>query len=190
VADVEDAGMDLLRRWSDPTRGYHDRTHLAEVLDRLSEIGGAGATAPTTRLAAWFHDAVYAARPGRDEQESADLARLQLAALGVGDDVADRVARLVLVTAHHRADDDQSRALCDADLAVLAAGPGRYAEYVAGVRREYAQVPDETFRARRSVVLADLLARQDLFSTEHGRRLWDEAARANVTAELGALRGT
>lgn len=188
AADVEGAGMDLLRRWSEPTRSYHDRTHLTEVLDRLAEIGDAGADAAVTRLAAWFHDAVYAAQPGQDEVASAELARHELKALGVGDDVAERVAALVLVTADHGADDDEARALCDADLAVLAAGPERYRSYVAGVRREYAHVPDEDFRAGRAAVLAGLLARDELFGTAHGRRHWETGARANIAAELEDLR--
>ena len=190
AADVEGAGMDLLRRWSAPSRGYHDRDHLVEVLERLDEIGDAAATAPTTRLAAWFHDAVYEGRPGQDEADSAELARRELVAVGAPDDVADRVAALVLVTAGHDAGDDaHAQALCDADLAVLAAGRERYAAYVAGVRSEYAHVPDDDFRAGRAAVLADLLGREDLFRTAHGRRHWDAAARANLTRELAELGG-
>lgn len=189
AADVEGAGMDLLRRWSEPTRGYHDRTHLIEVLDRLAEIGGTGASAAATRLAAWFHDAVYAGRPGDDEEASADLARQELRALGVGDDMAERVATLVLVTAHHRAVDDEARALCDADLAVLASDDERYAAYTRGVRKEYAHVPEEQFQAGRAAVLSDLLAREDLFHTDHGRRHWNAVARQNLARELGRLQG-
>lgn len=187
VADVEAAGMDLLRRWSKPARGYHDRTHLAEVLDRLTEIGE---TSAATRLAAWFHDAVYAGRPGQDERESADLARRELRALGAGEATAERVAALVLLTATHRpgAGDAEAAALCDADLAVLAADEQRYAAYVTGVRRDYAHVGDDDFRVGRVAVLADLLARDDLFHTDHGRRHWGSAARANLLRELEDLR--
>lgn len=190
-ADVEAAGADLLRRWSHPARGYHDPTHLSEVVDRLAEIGGPGAGAACTRLAAWFHDAVYTGSPGRDERESAELAERELTALGVPGDLVDRVGELVLVTASHRPepDDEQARALCDADLAVLAADPSRYTSYTQGVRREYAHVPDDAFRAGRARLLAALLSRQDLFSTDHARRHWDAAARANVAAELARLGG-
>ena len=70
---------------------------------------------------------------------------------------------------------------------MLAAGPERYAEYTAGVRREYAHVSDEDFRRGRAEVLRALLAGGHLFRTTTGRRMWEERARANVEAELAAL---
>ena len=190
AADVEGAGMDLLRRWSEPHRGYHDVRHLAEVLDRLAELDDAGERVPVeAEPAAWFHDAVYAGRPGQDERDSADLARAALLALGAPPATAARVAELVLVTATHRpAPDDRAAVLlCDADLAVLAAGPERYAEYVAGVRREYAALDDATFAAGRSAVLRNLLDRPALFGSAAARGRWEAAARTNVAAELERL---
>ncbi len=79
--------------------------------------------------------------------------------------------------------------LCDADLAILAAEPGRYAEYVAGVRREYPHVSDADFAHGRAAVLRDLLAKPTLFHTESARRRWEQAARANVERELADLEG-
>lgn len=192
AADVEGAGMDLLRRWSEPARGYHDVRHLTEVLDRLAELTADGEEVPVEAvLAAWFHDAVYTGAPGADEAASADLARSELAALGVPASVVDRVAALVLVTAGHRAPpgDGAAAALCDADLAVLASGPARYAEYVTGVRLEYAAVDDAAFAAGRRAVLTGLIARPHLFTTAAGRRRWEAAARVNIAAELRSLEG-
>ena len=182
--ELEDAGTTLLRRWSEPARGYHDVLHLTEVLTRLDEIGERAAV---TRLAAWFHDAVYEGLPGQDERDSAELAMRSLATLGVPPVSAAEVAALVLVTADHVPRDPHGAALCDADLAVLASPPERHAAYVAGVRREYSHVDDDAFRAGRAAVLADLLGREHLFSTDHGRRHWDAAARANLAAELAHL---
>ena len=190
AADVEGAGMDLLRRWSEPHRGYHDVRHLAEVLDRLAELDDAGeAVLVEAELAAWFHDAVYAGRPGQDERDSADLARSALQALGAPQATAVRVAELVLVTASHRPDQGDRAAvlLCDADLAVLAAGPERYAAYVAGVRLEYASLDDATFAAGRAAVLRNLLDRPALYVSAAARERWEAAARTNVTAELERL---
>jgi len=183
--DLQGAGTSLLERWSSPRRGYHDVLHLTEVLERLDVVGEHAAA---TRLAAWFHDAVYEGRPGQDERDSADLAVTELTALGIPPETADRVASLVLVTADHEPDDDHGEALCDADLAVLASGHERYAAYVAGVRREYSHVDTDTFRAARAAVLADLLGREHLFRTDHGRRHWDARARVNLAAELTHLR--
>ena len=177
--DVRDA---LLAAYGDPGRGYHDLTHLGEVLERLDELG---CTDDAVRLAAWFHDAVYDGL-GEDEERSAQWAEREL-----GDDpgLAAEVGRLVRLTATHRPapDDVAGQLLCDADLAILAAGPERYAAYVAGVRTEYAAVPEADFRAGRRAVLTALLAKEHLFDSSAARERWEAAARANLSAEIAAL---
>ena len=93
-----------------------------------------------------------------------------------------------LTESHLPADDDANGCvLSDADLAILAATPERYAEYTADVRREYAHVPDDLFRPGRAAVLRDLLAKPSLFHTAHAREHWEARARANVEAELSRL---
>jgi len=177
---------DELRTAYATTRGYHDIRHLAEVLDRVDELAAAGETfdALAVRLAAWFHDAVYDGRPGAEERS----AQWAVDALR-GRPEAVEVARLVRLTEHHRPqpDDANGCVLSDADLAILAAEPERYAEYVADVRREYAHVPDDLFAAGRAAVLRDLLAKPSLFHTAHARGQWEARARANVERELAAL---
>jgi predicted metal-dependent HD superfamily phosphohydrolase len=180
----------LIEAYSAPERGYHDLRHLDEVLDRLEELAAAGARFdPTTvALAAWFHDAVYDGRSGA-EARSAHWAHASLVESGVPAPTAEEVARLVRLTERHdpRPEDLDGSTLCDADLAVLASPAPRYAEYVAGVRREYAHVPDKLFRSARARLLQDLLGRPFVFATGHGRALWEAAARANIAAELSRL---
>ena len=175
--DVRD---ELLAAYGSPARGYHDLRHLAEVLDRLEELG---CDDQAVLLAAWFHDAVHDGGPD-DEERSAQWAERALPP-----ELAGEVARLVRMTAAHRPGDNDTagRLLSDADLAILAAGPERYAEYVADVRREYADVPDDDFARGRAAVLRDLLAKPTLFHTAAARRRWEARARANVTAELSRL---
>ncbi len=183
---------ELLAAYAGDDRDYHDLRHLAEVLARLDELTGpespegpGGGTA--LRLAAWFHDGVYDGE--RDaEERSASWAEHALPGL-VADDVVAEVARLVRMTeTHHPAEDDAAGCLLsDADLAILAAGPQRYAEYVAAVRREYAHVGDEDFALGRAAVLQDLLAKPRLFHTARAAARWEQPARANVVAELERL---
>ena len=176
--EVRDA---LLAAYGGEGRSYHDQRHLEEVLDRLADLG---CDDVVVLLAAWFHDAVHDGQPG-DEERSAQWAERALPP-----EVAGEVARLVRVTeAHDPADDDVAgRLLCDADLAILASPADRYAAYASDVRREYAHVADADFAAGRGAILADLLARPALFRTDHARERWEDAARANVAAELARLR--
>jgi predicted metal-dependent HD superfamily phosphohydrolase len=189
--DVAGAGANLLARYAEPARHYHDLTHLDEVLRGVDELADHARDADAVRLAAWFHDAVYDPRGADNEQRSAELAQTVLTRLHVDPGRVEQVARLVLLTADHAVagDDPDGAVLCDADLAVLASDPARYAAYVAAVRREYAHVPDADFAAGRAAVLRGLLAQQPLFHTPSGHASWEAAARANVTTELAGLEG-
>jgi predicted metal-dependent HD superfamily phosphohydrolase len=173
---------DLLRRWSESHRRYHDRRHLVEVLAALPE------DAPrTVRLAAWYHDAVY--HPTRDDNEeaSARLAREQLRGRLSEKEVAE-IERLVLLTRTHdpSPDDTDGILLCDADLAVLASAPERYDQYADDIRAEYAHVVAADFRRGRAAVLQHLLAHPRLFGS---RPDWEQPARSNVQRELRSLVG-
>jgi predicted metal-dependent HD superfamily phosphohydrolase len=185
--DVVAAGQDLLVRWAEPHRRYHDRRHLAEVLAALRLLTG-GQPPVEVVCAAWLHDAVHDGRDD-DEERSAALAVEVLSGLGVAAPVVDEVARLVRLTlAHDPAPDDGSGAvLSDADLAVLGSVPARYARYAADVREEYAHVDDVAFRAGRTAVLRTLLERPRLYVTSEGHRRWDAPARHNLRNEITAL---
>ncbi|MEZ0579637.1 hypothetical protein [Nocardioides sp. MH1] len=179
----------LLAAYAEPTRGYHDERHLAEVLDRLAELASSGATFDRTSvvLAAWFHDAVYDGE--RDaEERSAAWAEEALPGLVDAATVAE-VARLVRLTESHRPEEGDANgcALSDADLGVLAAPEARYDEYVAAVRTEYAHLPDEVFAAGRADVLRELTSKPRLFHTAFALAHWEEPARRNVERELSVL---
>ena len=179
----------LVTAYDDPARGYHDLRHLREVLEHLDDLVPADhPDRDAVVLAAWFHDAVYDV-VGDNEERSARLADAVLTQAGVPIPLVEEVTRLVRLTAGHdpAADDLPGQLLCDADLAILAAGRERYDAYVAGVRQEYAEVPDADFRAGRKAVLEDLLAHDTLFHSEAARERWEERARANVSAEVAAL---
>ncbi|MGA8845819.1 MAG: hypothetical protein WB471_04305 [Nocardioides sp.] len=181
---------ELVRAYADPARGYHDTTHLSEVLARVAVLAEAGESferLPVV-LAAWFHDSVYDVE--RDaEERSARWAEEALPELCDEATVCE-VVRLVRLTETHRPEDDDAEgcALSDADLGILAAPPERYASYVAAVRTEYAHLDDATFAGGRAQVLADLLDKPRLFHTDHAVRHWEAPARANASRELDELR--
>ena len=184
----QELGQNLITRYSEPHRRYHSTKHLLHVLtmiDRLADDHDVF----LVRLAAWFHDAVYAIPAGQvsNEEASARLALRELSRVGLEQEDLNQVARLVRLTESHLPGprDPEGELLCDADLAILAAEPAGYADYVAAVREEYAQLPEEQFLAGRLAVLTEL-ADREIFRTAKGRQLTD-AARANLATELQAL---
>ncbi|HET6988797.1 MAG TPA: HD domain-containing protein, partial [Kribbella sp.] len=125
-------GEDLLARYAEQQRHYHDQRHLTEVLQTIDELADSADDADTVRLAAWFHDAIYdpQADPGENEEVSAQLAELELAAYGVDAERVEEIGRLVRLTAKHDCEpgDRNGAVLCDADLRILSSAPQRYDE--------------------------------------------------------------
>jgi predicted metal-dependent HD superfamily phosphohydrolase len=187
-ADLTGAGEYLLSRWSEPQRHYHTGRHLAAVLEVINGYAGLAPHPERVRLAAWMHDAVYDPRALGDanERDSAEFAAGLLATLGVPDEAASDVARLVGLTAGHATGDDDpdGELLCDADLAILAADEQSYAAYTAAIRQEYAHVPDDAFKDGRAQVLKALLELPTIYRLPPLREQWEERARANLRREL------
>ena len=181
----------LLRRHSGPGRHYHDVRHVRWVVRHVLElterfddtVEDPGAVV----AAAFFHDAVYGGTD--DERQSADLAVRTLSDLGWARGRCDLVAELVLATDHRSPPSSRDAAvLVAADLAVLAAAPAVYGDYVRSVRKEYGRLDDTTWRTGRAEVLRGFLDRPAIFPADLGLDAWERRARANLTAELAALR--
>jgi predicted metal-dependent HD superfamily phosphohydrolase len=176
-------------RYTQPHREYHNLMHIEDVLLRIEELEPPTEHELALALAAWFHDAVY--QPGQvdNEDRSAYAAYDALEQVGADPALIAEVVRLIRLTAAHDPDDDDLAGvvLCDADLAILAAAPDRYAQYATAIRQEYAHVPDVDFRAGRATVLRRFLDRPSIYRTAYGRLHWEAAARANISTEIAAL---
>ena len=179
------ASDELVRRYAEPHRKYHNATHIDAVLRDvrlLSDVDD-----PVLVLAVCAHDVVYDAKPGSDERASAAWARTALAEAGIGEEHVAQVESLVLATITHSSEDPLAWILLDADLAILAAPVDVYSVYVAGVRAEYSMYPDDLWRQGRAQVLKSLLDKENLYQTARARALWEADARANLRRELAGL---
>ena len=193
---VQAIGADLMRRLGEEHRRYHTARHVVEMFWALEDLEQAGVVTPRqtalARVAAWFHDAVYdtTSSGGENEIDSAALAVRDLSALGLPADDVETVRDLVLSTHDHELTGTPlAAAFHDADLWILSSPPGRYDEYTAQVRDEYAAVPDDVFRAARASILRPFLDRETIYATDFARESWEDAARVNLAAELGLLTG-
>ena len=188
LGGTPDAG-DLVERYAEPHRAYHNTFHVASVVRDSLALADEFTFTPEERailtLAACAHDVIYEGQPGDDERASAAWARARLA--GLEEEHIARVESLVLATITHSSDDPLAHVLLDADLAILGAEPALYDRYSQAVRQEYARYNDELWRAGRAGVLKTLLDRADLFVTEPARQRWDAAARINLARELQSL---
>ena len=182
------AYADLMARYAEPHRAYHNARHLDECFARLDESRGLAARPDEVAAALWFHDAVYDVRAHDNEARSAALAREVLGAAGVAPESLDRITALILSTRHDATPTaPDARLLTDIDLAILGAAPARFDEYEAQIRAEYAWVPEPLFREKRREVLNAFLAREALFSTAYFRQKLESRARANLRRSIEAL---
>ena len=173
----------LLDRWSEPHRRYHDLRHLTECLAAAQHLRAG----PDELLALWLHDAVHTGTPGRDEADSADVARRLLKGV-LPPDRVEEVARLILLTRDHRPelDDSAGAIVCDADLWVLGADPVRYAASVQDLQAEL-ELWGDAWRAVRRPQLEFRLSRP-IYHSAPGRER-EVAARRNTSEELERLTG-
>jgi predicted metal-dependent HD superfamily phosphohydrolase len=185
----------LIDRHRGTGRHYHDVRHVRwvvrHVLDLAEHVGVDDLDAVVA--AAFFHDSVYEFDRSDNEARSAELAAATLRDLGWSRDRYERVASMILATQHHAdtpaADTDTDTAiLLAADLAVLAAEPAAYSDSVGKIRREYAHLDDDEWRAGRGAVINGFLDRVSIFPPQLGLDAWERRARANLTAEAAALR--
>ena len=183
-------GDELISRWNEPHRRYHDERHLEDVLLALDHLAVRGEkVSPVTLLAAWFHDAVYNGDE-RDEFNSARFASERLGGLGLAPSLVLQVSEFVVATTPGINEDTSDPALdhlLDADISIFASSPSRYAEYTAAVREEYAHVSDPDFAIGRTRILSGYLVQPMLYRTAAARELWEARARENVSAEIVRL---
>jgi predicted metal-dependent HD superfamily phosphohydrolase len=170
--------QELVARWSEPHRHYHNLDHLRACLEEIDD--------PVTRLAVWGHDAVYDPRSPANEERSALLLTHLLYRCALPEAPLEEAARLVRLTKGHRVEpgDERGMMLADADLNVLTRPWPGYLSYVDAIRREYAHVSEQLWRAGRAAVLSGLLDLPAMFHLHPER---EEPARANINRELRQL---
>ena len=177
---------DLLARYGEGHRAYHDLGHVLDCLAHAADARGSLEHPGCVELALWFHDAVYDPRAADNEGRSAELAGRRLAGLAPAEVVA-HVEGLVLATRHpSRPTAPDARAVVDIDLAILGASPARFAAYDRAIRREYEWVPEPVYRRERTRALQALLDLRPIYLTEPFERL-EAPARANLRAAIEAL---
>lgn len=174
--------IDLLGKYSAPSRHYHTEQHLDECLAAFDEFRHLASRPAEVELALLFHDAVLDTHRYDNEQQSADLARAALSLKGARRQAVKGVCELILATRHHGGVLTGDAALvADLDLWILAAPRSRFVEYERQVRAEYPDVSEYVFWEKRRELLERFLAREWIYRTPALREQWEAKARDNLT---------
>ena len=177
----------LIAHYAQPQRKYHSLQHLAECIAQLEPALGLCTHPGEVEIALWFHDAIYDLERTDNELQSALWAAQVLEDSGLSAEVCERVKNLVLATGHSAlpATADE-RLLVDVDLAILGAEPARFDDYERQIRQEYGAVAFDVFCAKRRAILAQFLARPQLYSTAFFRSALEARARENIARSLSS----
>jgi len=176
---------DLLKRYGEPHRAYHNLAHLEHCFAELDEARDLAISPDRIALALWFHDAIYETAAKDNEEQSADLARATITKAALPIDLADSVAELILATKHDTAPASlDAQLLVDIDLAILGQPQDRFDEYERQVRQEYAWVSDTLFQSGRRAVLQSFLNRPSIYATVRMRNKYEVQARTNILRSL------
>jgi predicted metal-dependent HD superfamily phosphohydrolase len=176
---------DLVAAYSAEGRHYHDLRHVEDCLTWLDRVAGLGARdREILTLAIWWHDVVYDPTRSDNEEQSAVLAERHVAP-----ELRDEVGRLIRLTRTHDVAPGDRRGvlLVSIDLAILGADDASYDAYADAIRREYAHVPDDAYRAGRAAVLERFSSRPVIYPDAGFAAALDQKARANIARELHSL---
>jgi predicted metal-dependent HD superfamily phosphohydrolase len=172
---------ELIKRHSEPQRKYHTLQHLNECIAWFEQVGHLAKRPYEVEIALWFHDAVYDLQSHDNEEQSAGLACLSLMMANVNSDIIERIAQLVLATAHSvESTLHDEQLLVDIDLSILGASSERFAEYEAQIRDEYSFVEDALFRSKRREILLSFLERKRIYTTDPMFNELEAQARINL----------
>jgi predicted metal-dependent HD superfamily phosphohydrolase len=178
---------DLIAAYAAPNRHYHNLAHIEDCLDKLARVDGlSAAEREILTEAIWWHDVIYDPTRPDNEELSAQLAGQHVAA-----HLRAEVGRLIRLTQTHQVEpaDRLGAILISIDLSILAAEPQHYDAYAAAIRREYAHVPDDAYRAGRADVLCRFAARPVIYPDAAFARACDDKARDNLAREIASLKG-
>lgn len=180
----------LVECWSEKHRHYHTLQHLDECLDLFEKVRHTARRPGEIELALWFHDAFYDPKRDDNEERSAEWARGCVLQAGLPAESAQRLHALVMATRHEAVPEDaDAQLLVDVDLAILGSDPARFDESDEQIRREYAHVPEDEYRAGRRRVLGEFLARPRLYGTDYFYSRYESRARENLSRTLARLGG-
>lgn len=188
VTPPETLLAELTARYSEEHRHYHTLQHIETCLTLLNRNRHLAERPAELELALWFHDAVYDTCSSSNEEDSARLAQQALLSVGLSQDHADRVGRLILTTKHDAAPETaDERLLIDIDLSILGAAETCFLDYERCIRLEYAWVPEELYRPSRARILRAFLERPSLYTMPWFIEQYEEQARINLAHSLKAL---
>ena len=184
---AEDIFKDLITRYSEPHRAYHNLEHIVTMLDELEQLGEMR-THPEEAWAIWHHDAVCDPKAKDNEERSDLISKNHARKLALSDLFGELASAFILATKHSALPaGDRAKIVVDLDRAILGKPKKEFDSYEAGIRREYDYISQLDFYAGRSKILQSFLDRPSIYLTELFRSKYESIARKNLERSIRQL---
>lgn len=178
--------QEIENHYTEKGRHYHTLSHLENLYGELEPYKDIVEDWDTLLFSLFYHDIIYKATNSDNEEQSAELAKKRLEALGMEPERIEKCAGQILATkSHSRSKDKDTNLFTDADLSILGQPTDIYDKYAADVRKEYKIYPDLLYKPGRKKVLKHFLAMERIYKTEEFYGKYELAAKGNLERELG-----
>ena len=180
----------IVDAYEEKHRFYHNTEHIVECLKELRDAAGSiSGMRDEIEMALWLHDVIYDPTKSHNEERSAESARQICREAKLSEELGKRIESLILATRHNATPTDAAAQLVvDIDLSILGKPEDRFWRYERDVRKEYAFVPEEIFRAKRGEILEGFLKRDRIYNHTPFAERYETQARRNLNDSIQQLR--
>lgn len=174
--------------YSSAGRHYHTLIHLENLLEQLTVIHDKIDNWDAVLFTLFYHDIVYDALKGDNEEQSADVALKHMQQLGITEEICQTVKEQIIATKSHiLTEDSDTNCFLDADLSILGQSFDLYTTYFKEVRKEYSIYPDDVYSPGRLKVLKHIISMDRIFKTTYFYDKFELQARDNIKREIELL---
>jgi predicted metal-dependent HD superfamily phosphohydrolase len=185
---ANDLWLEIFTKYSESKRHYHNIGHLENLIADLMKVRSQITDLDTTLFAVFYHDIIYKATSGTNEEDSAKLAQKRLAEIGFPAEKITTCAQMILATKNHQlTENTDTNLFTDADLAILGQPRDDYQQYSENVRKEHSIYPDFIYNSGRKKALEHFLDMERIYKTDYFFQANEKAARSNIADEIAFL---
>ncbi len=179
---------EIERNYSEKTRFYHTLAHLSQIIFILNQVKANIKDWETTLWATFYHDIIYKVSSDKNEEKSADFARLHLSQLAVPEAKIQKCVAMILASKEHAPTDDNDTAyFLDADLSILGQSADVYLAYTKKIKQETGLIPNFLYKIGRKKILKKFLLRSSIYQTHFFKERFEEIAQKNIFDEMRSM---
>lgn len=179
----------VFSRMTDQNLSYHTPVHVCSMFqfyqEKVMPLNGNLPLSTAQQLAIWFHDSIYLAKSGSPRNEFNSVKFMEALLDNVVDpEILMDASQIIQATAYHFDNNPamipESKIVLDIDLCNFAFDFENYQRTSLCVRKEYPEVSDEAFEARRKDILRALTKKGTLYRTDLFKEYFEQKAQENI----------